>query len=529
VTAPPRPATIVHIGAFDLASYGDQIFPLVAAHELRRRLGAVELVPFAPLGSAADGTPSWSLGPWSPARCADLARRATLVLCGGGEIVHGDGTIYAPFYRVDPRDAAELHMDRWYIEVLGAAEAACPVVWHSPGVPLDIEGEDAARVRAAAAGRALVTVRDELSRARLEAAGVDRPVDVVPDSAFLLPRLLPADSLALRRDRLRAAGQFPADGPVVVVQGNGTMRGLVTVLAHALRDLVPDASVTTVSVSPCHDDGRFADELSEALGGRCWSVPDDAPLESIAATIAGADCFLGVSLHGAITARAYGRPHVTLDPFRQAKLSGLVDLLASHGSRAVDPVEAVQLVRTQLSTGAETTHPNDVAARIDTHFDRIAELAARRIDATTEPLTWTDTATPLHLALRRPPRRVDPSVETALPGLRRPDVVPTAEDLSFAISAALAVRRARRPEAAADQDELIRLRGEARDLRGAVVHLEGRLRHELELETEVSRLHGELAKLEQERARLEKAVESARSSRVFRLTGRPSALRDVDS
>lgn len=523
---PPRPAAIVHIGAFDLASYGDQIFPLVAAHELHRRLGEVELLPFAPLGSPgdADGATSWSLGPWSPARCAEVARKATLVLCGGGEILHGDGTTYAPFYRIDRRDAAELRMDRWYIEVLGAAEDACPVVWHSPGVPLDIEGEDAARVRTAAARHALLTVRDDGSRARLEAAGVDRTVDVVPDSAFLLPRILTPEALALRRERLRAAGQYPDDGPVVVVQGNGTMRGLVTELGEALRELVPQARVTTVPVSPCHHDGLFARDLSEGLGGRYWAVPDDAPLETIAAAIAGADCFLGVSLHGAITARAYGRPHVTLDPFGQAKLSGLADLLDSHGSRAVDPVAAVKLVATRLSQGVAATPGSDgVAGRIDAHFDRIAEIATRRLEAApTEPLLWADTATTLHLALRRPPRRVDPSVETAPRGLRRPDVVPTVEDLGLTISTAMATRRARAPEAAADQEELIRLRSEAHDLRGAVAHLEG-------VQAEVADERAEFAKLEQERARLANAVESARSSTLFRLTRRPSALRNVNS
>ncbi|HSJ19742.1 MAG TPA: hypothetical protein VK964_04120, partial [Nocardioidaceae bacterium] len=60
---PNRPA-IVHIGAFDLASYGDQIFPLVAAHEMARRLGEVEVLPFGPLGSPADtgAVACWALG-----------------------------------------------------------------------------------------------------------------------------------------------------------------------------------------------------------------------------------------------------------------------------------------------------------------------------------------------------------------------------------------------------------------------------------------------------------------------------------
>ncbi|HEX6166496.1 MAG TPA: hypothetical protein VFZ30_06905, partial [Acidimicrobiales bacterium] len=65
-----HPPIVVHIGAFDLASYGDQIFPLVAAHELRRRIDDVELLPFAPMGSIGDGpgANSWALGPWTPER-----------------------------------------------------------------------------------------------------------------------------------------------------------------------------------------------------------------------------------------------------------------------------------------------------------------------------------------------------------------------------------------------------------------------------------------------------------------------------
>jgi hypothetical protein len=395
-------------------------------------------------------------------------------------------------------------------------------------VPADLDATSGARVRAALAQRAVVAVRDEHSRARLEAAGVDRPVDVVPDSAFLLPRVLPAEELAQRREQLRAAGQFPDDGPVVVVQGNATMRGLAVPLAQALRDLVPEARVTTVCVSPCHRDRQFAAELSSALGTRTWTVPEDGPLEATAAAIAGADCFLGVSLHGAITARAYGRPHVTFDPFGQAKLSGLAGLLDSHGSRAVDPVAAVETVRTRLTEGAAVTPgTSDIEARIDAHFDRLADLAARRSDiAAPLPPTWADTAMPLHLTLRRPPRSVAPAPAFVSRGLRRPDITPTLDELWLTAARALAARTARGAEGQEERDELARLRGENRDLRGAIEHLEGVARHEHELESAVVRLRDGLHDAEQERSRLAEALESARGSRIFRLTGRPSALRD---
>jgi hypothetical protein len=531
-----HPPIVVHIGAFDLASYGDQIFPLVAAHELRRRIDDVELLPFAPMGSIGDGpgANSWALGPWTPERAAVLARRATLVLCGGGEIVLGDGSGYAPFYGIDPDDAARLGIDRWFIEVLGAAEAGCPVAWHSPGVPVDLDPDTAERVRSALAGRAVVAVRDEPSRARLVAAGVESTIEVVPDSAFLMPRVLPPERLATQRDGLRAGGLYPDDGPVVVVQGNHTMTGLAPELARALREQVPEARLVTVAVSPCHDDDRFAAELAAAVDGPTWSVPGDAPLEAVAAAIAGADCFVGVSLHGAITARAYGRPHVTFDPFEQAKLSGFADLLSgfadlvdAQGSRVTDAAAAAGIVRTRLREGAAATPGTEaIDARIDAHFDRVAELVRRRFESTaTEPMTWADTPTPLHLTLRRPPRPVAPVAGTEVAGLRRPDVTPTPDDLRATVAAALRARASQRDAAASDHGELVRLRGENRDLRGALAHLEGTQARADDLEARAAAMERELREATEARAQLSDALEAARASRIFRLTGRPAALR----
>lgn len=521
---PSAPATIVHIGALDLASYGDQLYPLVAAHELRRRLGDVELLPFGPVGSTGHGSNagdrSWALGPWTPERAAEIARRATLVLCGGGEFVQGDGGIYAPFYGIDPLDAEMLGMDRWFIEVLGAAESSCPVVWHAPGVPGDL-GDDAERVRQAATNRAIVAVRDEQSRDRIVATGVERPVEVVPDSAFLLPRVLPEQLLRSYRDDLRARGHFPDDGPVIAIQGNAVMRDFAKALTRSLGELIPHARVVLVSVSPCHEDGRFADEVADALPSRTWRVPDDAPLEAIAAAVSGADCFLGVSLHGAITAYSYGRPHVTFDPFGQPKLQGFAHLVGAQGWIARDPVDAVEATRARLETGPVHIDPS-IAARVDAHFDRVAALCAERVGlAAREPVTWADTAAPLHLSFRRVPRRVDPAPAESVPGLRRPDIEPTTDELRALLTATLDVRARHRAEVADNQGELVRLRAENRDMRGAIDHLEGTCHH---LDTTVEQLRAELAASEAARQNAERMIDDARSSRIFRLTGRPAAL-----
>ncbi|HSJ19506.1 MAG TPA: hypothetical protein VK964_02935, partial [Nocardioidaceae bacterium] len=231
-----------------------------------------------------------------------------------------------------------------------------------------------------------------------------------------------------------------------------------------------------------------------------------------------------------ITARAYGRPHVTIDPFGQSKLSGLADLLDYPESRATDPVTAVEAVRKLLAEGPATT-PRTVGieALIDAHFDRVAELALQRSSTSpVEPPTWADTATPLHLTLRRPPRSVVPAPDSEPACLRRPDITPSLDELRSTVEAALATRTALRDEGDREHCELIRLRDDNRHLRGAIDHLAGVVRHEHELEDVVSELRDQLRAAKHERARLADAVQSARASRIFRLTGRPSALRDAE-
>jgi polysaccharide pyruvyl transferase WcaK-like protein len=522
----PRAArrTVAHIGAFDLASYGDQLFPLVSAAELGRRIDDVAVLPYAPMGVVDTGdepnAAAWALGHWSSARAAALADRAHLVLCGGGEIVYGDGTLYTPFYGIDRRDAAALEIDKWFVEVLGAAESGCPVVWHAPGVPAELDSATAQRVRRAAAQRALVAVRDEASRRRLEAAGVDVEVEVVPDSALLIDRVLAPEALEATRERLRYAKLLPADGPVLVVQGNNTMTPLADELARALDENAPDLQIVTVSVSPCHGDDLFAAELRRRSTRRTWDVPTTASLEEVAATIAGADCYLGVSLHGAITAVAYGRPTVTYDPFGQAKLAGFVDLAGVPESRTDDPVEAARLAARYATGGAPATRRDDLQRTLDGWFDRIAELVERS-DRTVVPPTWADTATGLQVGLRRLPRPVVPAPATKLPALRRPDLAPTADDLAGAVAQALTTRRQHTVDEPDEHEGFLRLQQENNDVRGAIAHLEGVT---AKAELTEAQLRSELADCTETREALERVLSAAKGSRIFRYTGRPRAL-----
>ncbi len=225
---------------------------------------------------------------------------------------------------------------RWFVEGLGPElEADCPVVWHGVGVPWAPGEQEAGRLRAALAGRPYVTVRDRHSAERLAGAGVERPIEVVPDSALLMDRIMPARVLrgAAGAACGRPAGYPPAGGPVLVVQGCDLLVPHVPVAWPGRWrtgwPARPDGEVVVVETGRCRGDGLFAEALQSgelAAVRPLWRLPEAVTVEDLAAAIAGGDLFVGSSLHGAITALVYGRPFVLLKLFDDAKLDGFGDV-----------------------------------------------------------------------------------------------------------------------------------------------------------------------------------------------------------
>lgn len=369
------------MGTFDLANYGDLLFPRIAQLELAARVPNAEFRWLAPYGwehpiPMDGGMLAEPLGQPTAARRAELAAQLDALVIGGGDIAHDRDDLLVGHYSAEADETIARAPSRWFIEGVGVEdEARCPTIWHGLGVPFEFSGETERSVRRALTGRAYVSVRDERSLARLRAAGVEREIAVVPDSGFLAPRLFSNDLLSRRRALHHLMGWLPAE-PYVVLHGNRSLLPLVGQLCTAMQTVLDGSgtSIVTVETGPIHGDHEF----SEAVRARCpmpvHTMPHALVAEDIASVIHGSRGVVAMSLHASITAMAFQRPAVILNLIRQSKLTSLAELTAPISTQVTDLAELPAALRKMLASSSDPTLVRELQADLDRHFDHMAEV-----------------------------------------------------------------------------------------------------------------------------------------------------------
>ena len=393
------------IGTFDVANYGDLLFPIIAQRELAERRPDVDFVWFGSVGAA---TPDWpvvlGLGPLSEERIQRVSDLCDAVVFGGGDLVRESEIAVAPSYGMTDGDASVWRPSAWFSSLPMISERGTPVLWNAVGVAEAVGGD-------AAAGASYVSVRDRRSAANLGAAGSDAAI--IPDTAFLLDRVFPLESLRPAHDDLVECGHLP-DGEYIAIQAATSVASELDF--DAIDRLSAGRDIVVIEIGPCHGDAVTIDLARDRFGDRAWAASAPATLEGIAAAIAHASCFIGNSLHGGITSLVYDVPFrlFQFDPY--SKRQGVLEVVGVGTDALISSPTAVPAT---LDTAVEWDRPGTLST-LDGHFDRLADLIPRESGAV--PLDWSDRPEFVHLALERPPRVLDLGSKTTVASAEPPQL-----------------------------------------------------------------------------------------------------------
>ena len=343
------------VGTFDVANFGDLLFPEIAERELERRLGPVDLRRYAPRRMAS---PPWPYAVGSIDDLVGTLGEMDLLIVGGGHLVRFDHAV-APGYGATA-SAIPHPSGYWLSPTLAAAANGVPVAWNGLGASADTPAW--ARPLLAGALRAVdhVAVRDRASLSELAEVAPGVKIDLVPDSAFGIASVLASDPASLPT--------VLQGSPYVIVQASAGLRGLGDRLPLAIeRAREAGRVVLELPISPVLGDrvGTLG-RLGEVVTLDAWPPP-----LALAGIIAGAQAVVAQSMHLTIVAVAHGVPVVRRPGQPGTKYADLDGLPGVH---LVRDGEDLGTLLASLTTSIASPRVLESVAQLEPHWDRIAGL-----------------------------------------------------------------------------------------------------------------------------------------------------------
>jgi lipopolysaccharide transport system ATP-binding protein len=333
---------------------------LIAEPELSKRFGAVTLHRFS---YNAKTPPDWPFSVTSVSELPHMVRDLHGLLIGGGFLIRFDKDV-APGYG-PPSPTIHHPTGYWLTPALLAHQHNVPVVWNAAGMHENEIPKWADPLIRLALSQSYVAVRDDRTRTALEPFS-DGPIDVVPDTAFGISRLL-ATTPSTEFERVCEASQL-TDRYIVVQSTLGAEPFVRFLMRHA--DRLRGFSFLTVPMGPVL--GEQAAIVDATLPGSVRLTKWPSPL-LLAELIARSEAVVGHSYHLCITALASGVPVFTWQDLSTGKYAALrhfetVFPLPSDAEPDLDWF----LARVGRTTPCEAARAT--LAPLDKHWDRVATV-----------------------------------------------------------------------------------------------------------------------------------------------------------
>ncbi|WP_430442995.1 MAG: polysaccharide pyruvyl transferase family protein [Pseudomonas piscis] len=358
-----KPWQVAIFGTFDVANYGDLLFPIIAEHELQARLGAVQLRAFS---YHQRSTPRWPYDVTSVSELPELVDSLDGVLIGGGFIIRFDKLVAVGYYPPTP----QIHHPTgyWLSPALLALQHDVPLIWNAPGMHCnEIPSWARPLLRLSLELSPHVRVRDTPSREALSALSEQAQVEVLPDTAFGLANLIDLQRPSAEyRQLCQRAGLGKRYLVVHAITGLENFLQLWRAQGAGLEQW----QLLLLPIGPVLGDHEsiLGDDLPRAVTLPYWPSP-----LLLAEILGHAEGVIGHSYHLAITALAFGVPIFSSANLHLGKYSALLDYQGIYPLPSADPI-ALEWFLERLRRRSPCPRLEAAREQLREHWDRVAEL-----------------------------------------------------------------------------------------------------------------------------------------------------------
>ncbi|NLH92495.1 MAG: polysaccharide pyruvyl transferase family protein, partial [Atopobium sp.] len=197
------------------------------------------------------------------------------------------------------------------------------------GAPFDFTVNQSVQLRNILNYCKIIALRDEFSEKRIIAAGID-PVKVclAADNLCLFNQVYSLSELTNHKSELEKKCNSNFTIPYIVIQYGTSYRIEEIVKQIKIIKQGYQGNIYLLPVNYCHDDKSFADSIISNFSEGVYEIKEYLQPIDMMSIIAGAECFLGTSLHGNLTAINYGVKTIGIDmyPSFVSKMDGIFSM-----------------------------------------------------------------------------------------------------------------------------------------------------------------------------------------------------------
>lgn len=364
--------TIAMFGAFNIRSFGDTLFPAVLEKEIQNRLPLKEMELFS-LGESRRGYGNDRVvHSYEDFDRIYVQKHFDAIVLGGGELFHNRDISFENNHTIYRGGVA------WKKPLALGRKYSIPVIINGVGMPYELNTEEAAETRELLQAVNYVSLRDPFSLERWNAClGDTCKAYQIPDTIWSIRHLY--SEKMLEETRRSVQEKYGIKDNYFLLQYGTThayrqVHALVRKFAHSCgRQLVAFA------INACHEDQFVVDHLEPSAEDIV--IKEELQPVEIAALLAGTEMFLGTSLHGSLTASAFGRKNVIIDmyPDMVSKLDGFIATAKVRCNVVGDLLNLWDVMETVY----RADNFNETAAKqredtLDEHFEKICCVIEKR-------------------------------------------------------------------------------------------------------------------------------------------------------
>lgn len=380
---------IAFTGVFDIDNYGDHLFPIIFADNLKRRHIEAELFLFSPFSGEQGFGQHQPIYALRDLEYYHKKYQFDAIVVGGGEILH--------FFSFQQKNHQGEKVDypiyeTWLNPSLVGKKYGIPVIWNNPGCPFEFKGYQKYIAENLVKDVSYISVRNQFSYNEIRKLSGNVHLSV--DTAFDLPNVYPKSEL-----------KCPIGKKYVVFHCNHYIgKDYYDEALEELLKLSEEYEIVLLPLAYTNDDHEIAQRLYNDSNKRFIFPDKELSMKQIVSYFAYTDLYIGVSFHGAISAFSYGNPVIAYDFFHNNKTKDLYTLIDMQ-EQYIDEIGCLhQAIEKSKLLGTEVIVQKyaKIEVQMEQHFANVIQVIqnAVEIDAEKEYLSFSDVLNQFSVLLR---------------------------------------------------------------------------------------------------------------------------------